>query len=90
MSNTNVKTIPNNGAWGATAVTLSDTVDISYANNPNGVTRWITSNDDGDAEIMMMDGSVATLTMIAGVMYPVSVKRILATGSTVTSVWAFQ
>lgn len=69
-------------AIGASAITPNDSTDIS-------VTRGIYVGGSGDLKVKMMDGSVITFTGLAGGMvHPLSVSRVYATGTTATSIVA--
>lgn len=65
----------------ASEITTSDTVDLST------YTLGIYIGSEGDVKVMTTDGSVVTFkSMVAGVVYPLQIKRIYSTGTTATSI----
>jgi hypothetical protein len=70
-------------AEGATAITPADATDFKP-------TRAIYAGASGDVKVDMANGdSAVTFTgLAAGIVHPLSVKRIYATGTTATSIVA--
>lgn len=60
------------------AIVPSDTSDMEF------VTRGIYCQADGTAQIMDAQGTVLPYTMTRGMLLPIRVKRILATGTSGT------
>lgn len=75
----------DSGAFGALSVTPSDTVPVA---NPNGNSvRWLMPGSDGSVAVTFEDGSDAVLQNLrAGIMYPVHITHVKATGTTATNV----
>jgi len=76
------------GAQGAIEVTPSDTVNIAF---PTGTTEstWVYVGVAGAIKALMADGTTATFTnLLAGVMYPLAIKKVFATGTVATGVIA--
>lgn len=70
-------------AVNATAVTTSDSADLSY------VTRGIYVGGSGNLKVDMLGGGSVTFTgLAAGVIHPIRATRIYATGTTATGVIA--
>lgn len=55
---------------------------------PSGVTNGIAVNADGNIAFHDADGNVATRAVFAGYDYPWEVRRVLATGTTATGIYA--
>lgn len=75
-------------AQGAIPVTPSNTTNI---NLPTGLnfTMGLYVGGSGDLSVLMSDGTTATFTAVsAGVVLPLSVKRVNATGTTATGIVA--
>ena len=64
-------------------VTPSDSVDLA-----NGPTRAIVVNVSGSVSLGYSNGLSDTIFMNAGVVYPFTVVRVLATGTTATGIKA--
>lgn len=80
--------IVNTGAQGAVMVTPNDGANIVF---PKGTTetKWLFVGVTGNVNAIMADGSTATFTgLLTGTIYPLCVKRILATDTTATSIVA--
>jgi len=77
----------------ALAVTPSDTADLAPpSGDPNKATRALLIGGAGTAQVDMADGTTVTLTFPAtacGLMLPIAVKKIHATGTTATAIVAF-
>lgn len=69
----------------AAAITPSD----DSANNFTP-TRGIISNAGGVTSIVFADGNAAQITLTAGVLYPFSIIRVNATGTTATEIFALR
>jgi allophanate hydrolase subunit 2 len=68
-------------AESAFAITPSDTVDLAH------VTRGIYVGVTGDVKVDMVGGSTVTFVNLAGgVIHPLCVKRVYATGTTATNI----
>lgn len=68
----------------AVAVTPSDSVDLAA-----GPTKGLYVGGAGNVAVQMQDGSSVTFTALAvGVFHNISVKRVLATGTTAASIIA--
>lgn len=75
-------------AQGAITVTTSDTVNLAF---PTGTTytRGVYVAVTGALKADMADGTTATFTgLAAGIVHPLGVKRIYATGTTATGILA--
>lgn len=73
---------------GSITVTTSDTVDLVFPSGTNR-TRGILVGVSGDLNVIMADGTTALLKAVtAGVVHPLSVKRIKATSTTATDIVA--
>lgn len=73
---------------GAVAVTVSDTVDILF---PSGInrTRGIYVGVTGDLNVVMASGELVLLkSAAAGIVHPISAKRVYATDTTATDIVA--
>lgn len=68
-----------NPAVGAFSITPHATNELTY------VTKAIHANVDGDAALVFVDGTEATLTLAKGIMYPYQVKQVKASGTTFTA-----
>lgn len=64
-------------------VTPSDSVDLAL-----GVTRAIMVGGDGDVSVVYANGMTDTIFLLAGVVHPVQVARVNATGTTATGIKA--
>lgn len=74
----------NTGGVGAQAVTPSDSTDL-----PKGTTKGLYLGGAGNVVVDMADGSTVTLTgLTAGVIHPLSVKRVHATSTTAINIVA--
>lgn len=77
-------TLSGSNAEGAVAVTPDDANDLT-----NGVTKGLYVGGSGDIKVDMADGSTAIFTGIsAGMIHPLSVKRVHSTGTTATFILA--
>lgn len=65
------------------AVTPADGTDL-----PSGVTRAIMVGADGDVAVTYANGVSDTLYLLAGVVHPIQVARVKATGTTATGIKA--
>lgn len=65
------------------AVTPADGSDL-----PGGVTRAIMVGADGDVAVTYANGVSDTLYLLAGVVHPIQVARVKATGTTATDIKA--
>lgn len=65
------------------AVTPADGSDL-----PGGVTRAIMVGADGDVAVTYANGVSDTLYLLAGVVHPIQVARVKATGTTATGIKA--
>lgn len=65
------------------SVSPSDTVDLV-----NGATRAVMVGEDGDLAVTYANGVEDTIYLLAGVVHPISVARIKATGTTATGIKA--
>ncbi len=73
---------------GSITVTPSDTVDIVFPSGTNR-TRGVLVGVAGNLNVIMADGTTALLKAVtAGVVHPLSVKRIKATSTTATDIIA--
>jgi hypothetical protein len=68
----------------ALAVTPSDSVDIRTGQ----LTRGIYVGGTGDMSVVMDNGTVAFVGVVAGAVYPIRVSRVNATGTTATNILA--
>ena len=76
------------GAQGAIEVVPNDTVNIAF---PKGTSQstWVYVGVSGSLKALMADGTTATFTTLtAGVMYPLAIKKVFATGTIATGVIA--
>lgn len=77
----------------ALAVTPSDTANLAPpSGDPNKATRALLIGGAGNMQLDMADGSTVTLTFPAtacGLMLPIAVKKVHATGTTATGIVAF-
>lgn len=72
----------SNTGQGAVAVTTSDSVDLT-----NGATFGLDVGVSGDVVAIMSNGNTFTFTgLAAGVVHPLSVTRVKATGTTATNI----
>jgi len=65
------------------AVTPADGTDL-----PGGATRALMVGEDGDLAVNYADGTSDTIFLLAGVVHPISVARVKATGTTATGIKA--
>ena len=65
------------------AVTPSDTVDLA-----DGVCYALMVGTDGDVSVEYANGLEDTLYLIAGIVHPIQVVRVNATGTTATDIKA--
>lgn len=71
-------------AQGAVAVTPNDSADLTTV-----PTKGIYVGVSGDLKVTLNDGSTVTfVSLSSGVIHPLAVKRVFATGTTATSVLA--
>ena len=63
-------------------VTPSDTADLAY------VTRALNVASNGTVRVTTKDGDTATVTVAAGIPFPVRVRRVWSTGTTATGIVA--
>lgn len=71
-------------AQGAVVVTPNDSADLTTV-----PTKGIYVGVTGDLKVTLNDGSTVTFTSLSsGVIHPLSVKRVWATGTTATSILA--
>ena len=73
-------------ATNAVEVTPSDTVDLAQP------ARGIAIGAVGDLKILTLDGQTVTLPsgiLAAGLIHPLGVKRVFATGTVATPIWVF-
>jgi hypothetical protein len=70
-------------ARGIIAITPADGTDL-----PNGACRGLHANVAGAVKVSDMYGNTPTLTVTAGVPIPYAVKRVWATGTTATGLFA--
>lgn len=76
--------VANGSAKKATAVTPNDTTNLS-----GGATKGLYLGASGNVVVTMADGTDATFTALAsGVIHPISVLKVKATGTTATSILA--
>lgn len=78
----------DSSAQGAVSVTPSDTVSITF---PSGThySKGIYVGVTGNLVAVMADGTVVTFTSLAaGVIHPISAKRVNATSTTATGILA--
>lgn len=76
----------------ALAVTPNDGADLVPANNVARPTRGVLVGGAGTLAVVMADGNPISLTIPAtacGVILPISVNRIKATGTSATNIVAF-
>ncbi len=77
----------------ALAVTPSDTLPLTPpSGDPNKATRALMIGGAGNLKVGMADGTTATLVFPAtacGLMIPMAVRQVFATGTTATGVVAF-
>ncbi len=77
----------------ALAVTPSDTANlVPPSGDANKATRALLVGGAGTAQVDMADGTTVTLTFPAtacGVLLPIAVKKVHATGTTATAIVAF-
>lgn len=69
-------------ARNAAAVTPSDESDLAVDS------RALIVGVAGDVKVTMMGGDVVTLPLLAGVIYPLQVRQVHATGTTATGITA--
>lgn len=69
-------------AIGAQEVTPDDASDLPT------VSRALNAGNAGSVRVTMLDDSIATLAIGAGVLFPVRVKRVWSSGTTATSIVA--
>lgn len=65
------------------SVTPSDSADFTRP------TTAIMANVAGDISVVTVGGDTATLTVLAGVMYPIRCVRVNSTGTTATGITGF-
>jgi hypothetical protein len=70
------------------ATALSAVVPSDDADLPDGTTRAIHVGTAGTVTVMDTTGNVVTLTSLESQYHPVSVRRVLATGTTATGIVA--
>jgi hypothetical protein len=76
--------LTGSNAMGAVAVTPSDTEDLAAS-----PTKGIYIGGSGNLKVAMADSTVETFTALAsGIIHPISVKRVYATGTTATNILA--
>jgi hypothetical protein len=81
---TNGVQLKNSSAVGAAAVTPSDTTDLTTA-----PTKGLYIGGSGNVKVDMSDGTTVTFTdLAAGVIHPISCKRVYATDTTATLILA--
>lgn len=69
-------------AIGAMTITPNDNTDIS-------ICRGIYIGGSGDLRVKMLDGTIVVFTSIAaGMVHPLSISRVYATGTTATGIVA--
>lgn len=74
----------------AQAVTPDDNNNLVYDTNKPITTRGISIGVAGDLAIHDKDGNAVTLkNLAAGVIHPISTKRVLATGTVATEITAY-
>jgi hypothetical protein len=66
----------------AAAATPSDTTDLP------SVSRALLARVAGDISVITIDGTTIALPVQAGVIFPISAKRVRATGTTATGIFA--
>ena len=66
----------------AVSVTPNDSTDIAK-------TRALSVGANGTVQVDTASGSVTTISMIAGEIYPLAVTRVYATGTTATGIVAY-
>ncbi|MEO3947624.1 hypothetical protein [Gorillibacterium sp. CAU 1737] len=72
----------------AATVTPSDTLDLSIPSGLNG-TKYICVGVSGDLSVITSGGDTVTLKAVAaGIFHPISVRRVLSTGTTATGIVA--
>jgi hypothetical protein len=80
-------------AESALAVAPSDTASLAPpSGDPNKATRGLLIGGSGNVQVDMADGTTVTLTFPAtacGLMLPIAVKKVHATGTTATAIVAF-
>ena len=71
----------NDPVAGGFAITPSDTIDLAF------MPRALMVAGGGDVAAVMQDGMTLTLPALgAGVIYPIRIRRVLATGTTATGI----
>ncbi len=80
--------IVDGSVTGSITVTASDTADLVFPSGTNR-TRGVLVGVSGNLNVIMADGTTALLKAVtAGVVHPLSVKRIKATSTTATDIVA--
>jgi hypothetical protein len=83
-ANPAVVKVAESGAQGAASVTPNDSVNLT-----RGVTKGLYVGAQGDVRVTMQDGSIVTFNAIApGVIHPISVTKVFATGTTASMILA--
>ena len=72
----------------AYAVTKSDSVDIRPSDKSDAL--WIGTPGDGTLAVVMADGQTAAFVGVPVGVLPISVKRVLATGSGASGILALK
>lgn len=80
---------PNAAYVSALVVTPNDGTDLVPPTGNPRPTRGVSCSGAGSAVVIMADGIQATITLPTGSIWPIAVKRVLATGTTATGITAF-